>query len=177
MTKKACIFLLFLLFLNYSRADNLPNATQQLLESANELYKLGKYEQAMELYEKLLITNPGLESAYFNIGLCFQGLGNHNAAISEFSKLLLIKPNDKEIRYTRAYSLFHQGSPDKAIQDLNVAISVDPEYALAYQSRGVIYFQQKNSSLACVDAIKACELGECELFDQLESQCVTTEIP
>ena len=57
--------------------------------------------------------------------------------------------------------IYHQnkGQNDRAIEDYSKAIAIDPNYALAYSSRGLIYAILGNMGRAISDFQKACDLG------------------
>ena len=57
-------------------------------------------------------------------------------------------------------------NPQKAIEYLTNAIKLKPDYADAYNDRGIAYFLQGNKDLGCHDAHKACTaLRDCELLE------------
>ena len=58
--------------------------------------------------------------------------------------------------------------PKKAIEYLNNAIKLKPDYVEAYNNRGVTYLLQGNNNLVCRDAQKACVLGDCKLLDLIK---------
>jgi lipoprotein NlpI len=45
--------------------------------------------------------------------------------------------------------------------DFEQAINLDPNYAAAYNHRGVGHLNTGNFELACKDFQRACELGDC----------------
>ena len=51
---------------------------------------------------------------------------------------------------------------EKAIEQFNKSISIDPEYQYAYADRGDTYLKLNNSANATLDFKKACELGHKE---------------
>ena len=53
----------------------------------------------------------------------------------------------------------NKGQYDKAIEDYNRAIALDPNYASAYFNRGLAYEMLGNKSMAISDYRKACDLG------------------
>jgi tetratricopeptide (TPR) repeat protein len=58
-----------------------------------------------------------------------------------------------------------KGDLKSAINNFAAAISIAPDYGLAYYNRGLAYLQQGNNALGCLDAQKACELGKCDLLE------------
>ncbi|UCD89939.1 MAG: tetratricopeptide repeat protein, partial [Desulfobacterales bacterium] len=65
------------------------------------------------------------------------------------------------------------GKPQKAMEDFNQAIQLDPDLAEAYYNRGVGHINTGRYNLACQDFQKACELGDCAYlrFAQRKEDC------
>ena len=64
----------------------------------------------------------------------------------------------------KALALVKEGKytdPDGALEYLNKAIELNPKYAVAYVSRGFLWFIMNNYYQACKDVQKGCELGNC----------------
>ena len=55
-----------------------------------------------------------------------------------------------------------KGQWDKAIAEYNKAIELNPEYADAYNNRGLAYLDLAQFDHGCQDLQKACELGLCK---------------
>jgi tetratricopeptide (TPR) repeat protein len=62
------------------------------------------------------------------------------------------------------------GQNQRAIDDYNEAIRLKPDYVRAYVNRGAVYLLQEDSKRGCLDAQKACDLGECELLKRAKIQ-------
>lgn len=91
------IFLVIILFFSLLAAiadDNLI-----LLDEANKVYNEGSFEQATELYEKVI--ENGYESAdvYYNLGNAFFKQNNFAAAILYYEKAKKLEPNDEDINF------------------------------------------------------------------------------
>jgi len=61
------------------------------------------------------------------------------------------------------------GQYQRAMKEYNEAIRLRPDYCKAYNNRGVTYLMHGNNKLGCPDAQKACELGNCKLFEMAKS--------
>lgn len=70
---------------------------QNGFEKGNDLYKNGKYEQAIEAYNSVLKTNKHSAELYYNIGNCYYKLNKVAPAIYNYEKALVLSPNDSEI--------------------------------------------------------------------------------
>jgi tetratricopeptide (TPR) repeat protein len=70
---------------------------QNGFEKGNELYKAGKYEQAIDAYGSVLSTNQHSSELYFNLGNCYYKLNKVAPAIFSYEKALVLSPNDREV--------------------------------------------------------------------------------
>ncbi|MGE0089975.1 MAG: tetratricopeptide repeat protein [Bacteroidales bacterium] len=70
-----------------------------LWETANKLYIEGKFDQAIETYQK--INNSGYESSelYYNMGNSYYKLNKIAKAVLYYEKALQLSPNDEDIRF------------------------------------------------------------------------------
>lgn len=90
------VFLLGVLLVSiWSFALEVPQLEQQ----AEQAYAAGKYEEAIEVYQKIL--GEQLESAnlYYNLGNCYYKLGENTQAILNYERALLLNPGDEMVRY------------------------------------------------------------------------------
>lgn len=95
--KKILIFI-FLLTCYVANADN----NQLLIEEAGKLYNEGTYDQALELYLKVL--ENGFESAelYYNIANTHFKMNDLAPAILYYEKAAKINPSDEDIQFNLA---------------------------------------------------------------------------
>lgn len=70
---------------------------QNGFEKGNELYKAGKYEQAINAYGSVLKSNQHSSELYFNLGNCYYKLNKVAPAIYSYEKALVLSPNDREV--------------------------------------------------------------------------------
>jgi len=56
------------------------------------------------------------------------------------------------------------GQYQRAIEDYSQAILLKPDYALAYNNRGIVYFVLGDHKQFCRDIQQACHFRECRLL-------------
>ncbi|MFA8434259.1 MAG: tetratricopeptide repeat protein [Marinifilaceae bacterium] len=74
-------------------------AQQNPISEANELYKKGEFEKAVESYQ--FVLNTGIESPeiYYNLANAYYKTGQVAPAILNYERAKLLAPNDKDIAY------------------------------------------------------------------------------
>jgi tetratricopeptide (TPR) repeat protein len=80
---------------------------------------------------------------YYNRGIARLEKGENDAAISDFTKAIKMRPRFAMVHFYRGRTYFRIGEHDQAISDLNKAIELDPQLAVVYGERAVIYFIKK----------------------------------
>ena len=58
-----------------------PNHSPALLSKALSLTELGRFEEALEILQKIVAANPDLEEASIGMGFCLLGLGRKDEAL------------------------------------------------------------------------------------------------
>jgi tetratricopeptide (TPR) repeat protein len=141
-----------------------------------------QFDKAIENYTLAIAKDPKYDVAYHNRGAAHLDKGihfynekNYSRAIDEYtlaiddfgnanalaSYLLYAYQKDGNIpNACRARGLAYKekGEYSKAIEDYSRAISINPNYSMAYNSRGVVYSMIGNREKAIADYRKACQL-------------------
>ncbi|HJD59285.1 MAG TPA: tetratricopeptide repeat protein [Rickettsia endosymbiont of Omalisus fontisbellaquei] len=88
------------------------NNIEHYYEQANMLSERNDYEEAIELFDKVIELDPNHFEAYYNKGYALEGLGYTSGDINKF--LEAIKAYDR-------------------------AIEIKPDYTIAYQAKGILW--------------------------------------
>jgi tetratricopeptide (TPR) repeat protein len=76
-----------------------------------------------------------------------------------------LKPDFANPYRHRGNSSRNLGQYEKAIKDFNEAIRLKPDYAEAYNDRGLTYILSGNKPEGCRSLVRACELGYCKDYE------------
>jgi tetratricopeptide (TPR) repeat protein len=109
------------------------------LQDAQQLFKAGQTQQALERVNRALAANPREAQARFLKGLIFTEQGKQQEAIDIFAKLTQDYPNLPEPYNNLAVIYASQGQYDKARAALEQSIRTHPSYATAYENLGDVY--------------------------------------
>ena len=132
--------------------------------------KLGLYQKALDDFNEAMRLKPDFADPYNNRGFAYVKLAQYQLAFEDFNKAIGLKPDYAEADNNRGVIYAKFGQYQSAIQDFNNAISLKPDYAEAYKNRGLAYLLQGNKQLGCLDARKACALGNCKTLEAAKSK-------
>ncbi len=68
--------------------------TQDILKKGMDFLEDGKYEEALDCFEKILVSNPNDPDVWNKKGVALRSLGRYDEAIESFNKALEIIPRD-----------------------------------------------------------------------------------
>jgi tetratricopeptide (TPR) repeat protein len=124
----------------------------------------GDFETAIRLYTQALISGElqrrDQATVYYNRAIAFEGKGDTEAAIADFTKAIRMPGNDDAAAYSgRARLFLAAGRHASAIKDFSEAILLSPRSAVAYNNRGVAYAGIGENEFAAADFEKALRLS------------------
>lgn len=91
-------------------------------------------------------------------------LGRYGFALDKLNHLILYDSTDAELFFLRGTSYNKQNSYNKALIDLNKAISLNPEYDVAYNERGLLYKNLKEYVKSIDDFTKYISIDSTSFF-------------
>jgi tetratricopeptide (TPR) repeat protein len=118
-----------------------PSAWSQSdpLQEANQLFRQGQFDRAMERVNGYLSSRPKDARGRFLKGLILTEQNRPNEAIKIFTELSQDYPELPEPYNNLAVLYASQGAYDKARNSLEMAIRTHPSYATAHENLGDIY--------------------------------------
>src|SRR3989338_7098103 len=168
---------------DYNKAIALdPNYAAAYNNRGNAYANKGQYDRAIEDYNKAIALDPNYAKAYNNRGGAYDNKGQNDRAIEDYNKAIALDPNNaaaynnrgavyaknslikalldknKNPRIADVYKNNADEDYDRAIEDYNKAIALDPNYALAYARRGSAYDNKGQYDRAIEDYNKAIAL-------------------
>ncbi len=153
---------------DYNEALRLkPNSPVFYYNRGNSYQELGQYQLAIEDYNEALRLNPKFSAAYVNRQNTYPKLiiRQYQQAIEGFNEAIRLKPNDADAYNNRGVVYAKLSQYQTALDDFSKAISMKNNYADPHYNRAQIYFIQGNNKLGCLDAQKACTLGNCKTLE------------
>jgi len=131
---------------------------------ANAYNQNKMYTDAIEAYKKVELLDPQKYKAIHKMGQCFQKLGDHNNAVIQFEKSIIIieelNENFMSSYNEMALSLMELSDYENARRALNIIINKSPKFYKAYETLGVLCLESTNPKF---------QSNECALENFLEA--------
>ena len=103
----------------------------KLHEKGVELFKIGKYEDAIRNFNLAIEFDPGYEKAWYNKGLIYKKIGKDDEAIESFSKAIDVYHEYVKAWYQKGRILQKMYRYEDAIECYEKALELDPDFEKA----------------------------------------------
>ena len=93
----------------------------------NQLYRWGKYIEAITAYEKAIAIDPKLDLAINKKAWAYRELDDFTESLAGFEEAIAINRHVAEHWYGKGTVLFHMGRYKKSLRAYNRALKIDPQ--------------------------------------------------
>ncbi|MDD4497465.1 MAG: tetratricopeptide repeat protein [Methanosarcinaceae archaeon] len=93
------------------------------------LFKMDRYEEALEVVDEALKAKPESPTEWSNRGFVLSALGRYEEALEAFDKSLALNPDSTEALTSKGVVFFRTGQPEKALEAFDAALAVVPKEA------------------------------------------------
>ena len=108
----------------------------------NALKRQGKFEEAIQHFNRALEINPGYAKAHNNLGTALASQGKIDEAIKHFGYALLINPDYAAAHSNIGVALAGRNELEKAIFHFKTALRLKPDYAKVHSNLGAALARQ-----------------------------------
>jgi len=132
---------------------------RELLIQAEQIFKEGKYVEALESYQKVLAGNPDLYQLHYNIGNCYMEQGEYEKAIAEYNLYLEQEPDTPSVLSKLGEIYVRKGDFDQGVVYFQKVIELNPEDPTTYYNIAEIYFDSGEVEKAIENYQKALQVN------------------
>ena len=132
---------------NFMKAENIRKDDPKLYNAMGLAYMgKGLLKEAESYFEKALKLNPDYSEARNNLGVVLYQMRRYDEAIREFERVLsdVLYKTPQQAYLNLGLVYFAKGEMRRALFYFKKAISIDPNFALAYANLGFTYFELKS---------------------------------
>lgn len=115
-----------------------PNYFIALGSLGREMKKLGRLNEAIDLFDRALKIWPGSDRAWLNLADTLAITGRIPEAIECYERALKLQPNDAAVHFNLAVTLLEAGRRTDAIKRLRRAVEIRPRFAKALYRLGKV---------------------------------------
>jgi len=121
------------------------------VEQGIKLYKEGKYDDAIKLFDQAIRKHHHDATAMVWRGSAYFSKGLYDQAIADFTKAIKEDPEYPDAYLWRGYAYYSKALYELAIADFTKAIELDPHQIKAFGWRGTSYYHQGHYKEALAD--------------------------
>jgi len=104
----------------------------------------GKYDLAIQDYDKAIRLNPKHANIFSNRGVALAGKREYDRAIESYTEAIRLNPNHADTFSNRGVAYAGKGDYDQAIEDYNETLRLKPNHANAFFNRGNAYRRKRD---------------------------------
>jgi tetratricopeptide (TPR) repeat protein len=134
-----------------------PTAAE-VLDSALAAHAAGNLDEAVRLYEKVLVLDPKNQYAYYNLGLIDQTRGLAEDAAAQYEQALAVDPGFTPALFNLAIIRADQGSVEEAISLYRSVIAINEADANAHLNLGFLLVDSGDHKEGQLELDRAVEL-------------------
>jgi tetratricopeptide (TPR) repeat protein len=130
-----------------------PQSASAHFNTANVLFELKRYEDALASCERALAIQPDFAQALSNRGNVLFKLQRYDQALVSYDQALAIQPDFAQALSNRGNVLFELKRYEDALASCERALAIQPDFAQALSNRGNVLFklQRYDQALASYD--------------------------
>jgi tetratricopeptide (TPR) repeat protein len=113
-----------------------------LMIKGNKAYAGKKYDEALDLYKKVIQIDSNSEDAYYNSAIAYERKGLIDESIDSYKKLLTINANHAQAHNNLGILYEKKEMPIKALSEFKQAVSKDPNLPQARYNLGRAFFNE-----------------------------------
>jgi tetratricopeptide (TPR) repeat protein len=140
-----------------------PTAVEVLSDRAGMLVDFGRYDEALQDCERLVVIKPDHAAGWINRATALQCLGRLDESLKSFDKAVMLKPDSIVAWTNRGNTLQQLGRLDDAVASYDKALAVDDGHATIWINRGVLLQQLDRHDEAVASFDKAMALDAANL--------------
>ncbi|MDB5441159.1 MAG: glycosyltransferase [Caulobacteraceae bacterium] len=107
----------------------------ELWQAAIRLHQASRLDEAVDLYGRLLTTQPQFAPAYGARAVALLSLGRAEAAASDFQRLIGLDPGQADAHSNLGVALARLGRRAEALTSFDRALALKPDFAAAHNNR------------------------------------------
>lgn len=135
-----------------------------LIHKGMDLVKRMQYENALEVFDRLLELNPEIPEAWNNRGVALFGMGRVDDALESYDRALALDPSNLEALRNRGFVLRSAGRLEEALQCYGMVLSLGGD-AFDHESAAAVLVGMGQLEEARDELMRAIEIARVDRFE------------
>ncbi len=114
------------------------NEAKKAYNKALYHFNTANYTTAIPYLQEAVMESPDFKDAYHLMAECSERANMPDKAILNYEQVARLSPRDEKVRYNMALLLIKQGKQESAMQALEEALDINPNYTKAHTKLGAI---------------------------------------
>ena len=119
------------------------------------LFQVPVWKNNISLWSHCIKKTPTEANAYYNRGNAYMRKKLYERANTDFERAVALDNSFTKALYKKGYLLLGQKKFDESLKYFNSILEIDPEFAIAYVSKAVVYYYIKEYDNAWDEILKA----------------------
>lgn len=145
---------------HHNERYKLTEDNKEIFAEAQRLLKNQSYNDAIDLYTKIVRTSYSYSYAYYERGLCYEKIGRLDRAFPDYQKASISNPYYGQAYHKIGFILQEWGNHTMAIRSYSMAIDINPNDTTSLFNRLILYAKNNQLNLALKDAESLSNLGD-----------------
>ena len=158
----------FIARLEAQDTENNRAPVQEFVKMAQELVKKNQIEEAIQIYERIVIAAPDDKKSRSELAKLYTRIDQHEKAAQTWNQLLEAEPDTINYKDELVKSLQAAGKRNEAFELLQAYVQTQPEVGIHYARLAKFYADEDNVDAAIANYEKAIELAHSDKETYLE---------
>lgn len=124
----------------------------------NAYYYMEQYQDARNIYDKILTLNPYDQIVFRYRGAVYSHMKKDNEALNDYNRAVELNPDDYAALNDRGVSLVYLKRYEEALADFNHALEIKPDHPIVLRNRATVFTYLKRYDEALADNKRSLEL-------------------
>lgn len=101
---------------------------------------LGNYQEAIELFDRIIESNSTWERPFFNKGRAYLKLKNYSEALAQLNRAMMINPNNEDVYFYLGKYYEERKEYEEAKSYYEKSIEINSDQPETHLNLGIVYF-------------------------------------